>query len=75
MLLANGLLPAEPLRDAVRRSAVPVLCVATPSYLAANRIHDLLVKIRPTDHQKIEIVRGLIRDNVNVDRIVERLDL
>jgi len=75
MLLTNGLLPREPLRDAVRRSAVPVLCVTTPSYIAANRIHDLLVKIRPTDHQKIEIVRRLIRDNVSVDRILEHIDL
>ena len=73
MLLTNGLLPKPRLRQAIEQTQVPVLGIGTPSYAAASRIHDLLVKIRPTDTQKIEIVRGLIRDNVNVDHIIEHI--
>lgn len=75
MLLTNGLLPNPALMATIERTKVPVLGIGTPSYSAAYKIHDLLVKIRPTDHEKIEIVRDLIRDNVNIDKVIERLGL
>lgn len=75
LLLTNGLLPRAELMAEIQHSPVPVLTVDVPSYRAASDIHDLLVKIRPSDVEKIRIVRELIRDSVDVDRIVERIGL
>lgn len=73
MLLTNGFLPRKALLDAIQVSTMPVLCVDVPSYRAASEIHDLLVKIRPSDAPKIRIVRELISRNVDVKALLRQI--
>lgn len=74
MLLTNGLLPQPRLLDAIRRAQLPVMCVGVPSYRASSNIHDLLVKIRPSDSKKIGIVRELISENVDIDGLLRSME-
>jgi len=75
VVLTDGLAPGPAILAALEQAQVPVLSVDAPCYSVANQIHDLLVKILPSDYQKIEIARSLVRRNVNIERIIEKLGL
>lgn len=75
VVLTDGIVPGTKTLTALEQAQIPVLSVDTPCYMTANQIHDLLVKIRPSDFTKIEIARKLIRQHVNVDRIIEKMGL
>ena len=57
----------------VQRIQVPVLLAKPDNYQVASRVHDLTVKTRPRDVQKISLIRDLVTQNVNVRKIVELL--
>jgi len=57
----------------IRSMPVPVLLAAEDSYLVASRVHDLIVKTRPNDAEKISLIRDLIARSVNVENILEKL--
>ena len=50
-----------------------VLSVADDSYYVASKVHDLNVKTRPDDTQKIALIRDLIAQHVDVEKILEAL--
>jgi BioD-like phosphotransacetylase family protein len=51
----------------------PVLLTRADSYSVASAVHDLTVKTRPDDTQKIRLIRDMIARHVNLDRILERI--
>jgi BioD-like phosphotransacetylase family protein len=52
---------------------LPVLLAEEDSYEVASKVHDLIVKIRPSDSEKIALIRDLIAKNVNLKKILESL--
>ena len=52
---------------------IPVLLANQDSYEVAARVHDLTVKTRPSDAEKISLIRDLIAKNVDVPKILESL--
>lgn len=73
MLLTGNLLPSETVLKAIRDIPFPVLLTREDSYEVASKVHDLIVKTRPNDFDKIALIRDLIARHVNVQRIIERL--
>jgi len=73
VILTNGFLPRGELLSAVQASRLPVLSVGVSSYRTASDIHDLLVKIRPSDAKKIRVVRELVSRNVDVPAILRAI--
>jgi hypothetical protein len=57
----------------IRSMPIPVLLAAADSYQVASKVHDLTVKTRPTDAQKITLIRDLIAKNVDVQKILRSL--
>jgi uncharacterized protein len=51
----------------------PVLLAQEDIYQVSSRIHDLTVKTRPHDTQKISVIRDLIAKHVDVNKILEAL--
>ena len=51
----------------------PVLLAKDDCYEVASKVHDMLVKTRPKDTAKIELIRGLIGKHVDVKKILSRL--
>jgi BioD-like phosphotransacetylase family protein len=43
------------------------------SYEVASKVHDLTVKTRPNDAEKISLIRDLIANNVDLEKILESL--
>ncbi|MFC1592606.1 phosphotransacetylase family protein [Candidatus Omnitrophota bacterium] len=73
IVLTGDFLPDKRVMNLVEQSDIPVLLAKPDTYSVASRIHDLMVKIRPKDKEKIEAVKKIIRKYVDLDKIVERL--
>jgi BioD-like phosphotransacetylase family protein len=71
IILTGGLLPEQPVRDALSKAGVPVLLAKEDTYAVAAYTHDLNVKIRPKDTVKINEAIKLVKDNVDLDTILK----
>lgn len=73
IVLTGKTQPGAPVLKAIREMAFPVLLADEDSYSVASTVHDLIVKTRPNETQKISLIRDLIAEYVDVDRILESL--
>jgi BioD-like N-terminal domain of phosphotransacetylase len=73
LVLTGNLRPTGELLKVIRDMPIPVLLAQQDSYEVAAKVHDLTVKTRPTDAEKIALIRNLIASNVNVPKIVEAI--
>lgn len=73
LVLTGNLRPGTELLKMIRDMPIPVLLADQDSYEVAARVHDLTVKTRPSDAEKIALIRNLIARNVNVRKIVEAI--
>jgi len=71
MILTRNLKPSQESRKAIEKMPFPVLSVAEDSYYVASTVHDLIVKTQPDDRQKIALIRDLIAQHVEVNKILE----
>jgi BioD-like phosphotransacetylase family protein len=73
IVLTGGLKPSNGLLRSLREMQIPVLLAQDDSYQVASKVHDLTVKTRPADAEKISLIRDIIAKNVNVKKILESL--
>ena len=45
--------------------------VADDTYRVASEVHDLLVKTHPADLEKIELIKALVAEHLDIDRILD----
>ena len=73
IVLTGNLRPNANLLKVIRGMPIPVLLAAEDSYRVASKVHDITVKTRPADANKISLIRDLVSKNVNLDKILESL--
>lgn len=73
IVLTRNLRPGPAALNAIAQMSFPVLLAPQDSYEVASRVHDLTVKTRPDDAEKIAIIRNLIAQYVDVKKILKRL--
>jgi len=73
IVLTGGLRPSDSVLKVIRAMPIPVLLAQKDSYQVASEVHDLNVKTRPGDAEKISLIRDIIARNVDVKQIVEAL--
>ena len=73
MILTRNLKPSKESQKVIQKMPFPVLSVAEDSYYVASKVHDLTVKIRPDDTQKIALIRDLIAQHVDTNKILGAL--
>ena len=71
IVLSGGITPEQPIMNLLRKAEVPVLLAKSDTYDVATSVHDLTVKIRPRDQEKINAVVNLIKDNVDLNKILK----
>jgi hypothetical protein len=69
VVLSGGITPDAPIMNLLSKAQVPVLLSKSDTYYVATTVHDLTVKIRSRDTDKINAVIKLIKDNVDLDKI------
>ena len=69
VILTGGIMPHSRILEVMKKAGVPLLSAQEDTYKVASIIHDLTIKIRPQDKEKIELVKKIISDNVDVERL------
>ncbi|HEX5399211.1 MAG TPA: AAA family ATPase [Verrucomicrobiae bacterium] len=73
IVLTGGLRPTNSVLKVIQTMPIPVLLAKEDSYQVASKVHNLTVKTRPTDAEKISLIRDIVAQNVNVKKIIESL--
>ncbi len=73
IVLTGGLQPGKEVLQQLQSMRIPVLLAREDSYQVASTVHDLTVKTRPTDAQKISLIRDLVAKNVDLKKILSSL--
>jgi hypothetical protein len=73
IVLTGGLRPSESVLKAMQAMPIPVLLAKADSYEVASKVHNLIVKTRPADFEKISLIRDIVAKNVNVKKIIDSL--
>ena len=71
IVLSGGITPETPIMNLLSKAEIPVLLAKSDTYDVATSIHDMTIKIRPQDSEKINAVKKLVKDNVNFDKILK----
>lgn len=70
IVLTGGLRPNNPVLKVINELPYPVLLAQKDSYEVASAVHDLTVKTRPDDLEKITAIRDLIARHVDVSTLL-----
>ena len=73
IVLTGGLRPPESILKIIRTMPIPVLLAQADSYQVASKVNNLTVKTRPTDGEKISLIRDIVAKNVNLKKILQAL--
>ncbi len=73
IVLTGNLRPGPGVMKVIRDMPFPVLLAKDDSYEVASKVHDLIVKTRPDDLEKIALIRDLIAQHVDVNKILNAL--
>jgi BioD-like phosphotransacetylase family protein len=73
IVLTGGLRPPEGILKIIRTMPIPVLLAQADSYQVASKVNNLTVKTRPTDGEKISLIRDIVAKNVNLKKILQAL--
>lgn len=73
IVLSGGIMPHQTVINFARETKIPLMFSNYDTYKVASIIHDLTVKIRPSDKNKIKEVVDLIKEHVDIERILEEM--
>jgi phosphate acetyltransferase len=70
MVLTGGYEPRPEVLEAIRRSGMFACFVEEDTYTVASEIHDLLVKTHAADAGKIELIKALVWEHLQLDPLL-----
>jgi BioD-like phosphotransacetylase family protein len=70
LVLTGGYRPRASVLDAIREADIFATIVSEDTYVVASEVHDLLVKTHAADREKIELIKALVADHLDIDRIL-----
>jgi hypothetical protein len=70
LLLTGGYRPRESVLGAIREAGIFATLVREDTYSVASEVHDLLVKTHPADREKIELIKSLVAEHLDIERIL-----
>jgi BioD-like phosphotransacetylase family protein len=71
IILTGNLPPHRIVRHLIRGTDIPVIHVMQDTFSVASHIHDLIVKVRPRDTEKIKATEHLIEKYVDIDNMID----
>ena len=71
IILTGGYEPRPEVVAAIRHANLFAAIVGEDTYTVASEIHDLLVKTHPADTGKIELIKDLVWEHLQMDRFLE----
>ena len=71
LVLTGGYRPRPSVLAAIQEADLFATLVPEDTYVVASEVHDLLVKTHPADREKIELIKALVADHLDIGRILE----
>ena len=71
-MLTGGYRPRQSVLDAICEADIFATLVTEDTYVVASEVHDLLVKTHAADHDKIAMIKALVAEHLDIDRILSR---
>jgi len=73
VLLSGGLMPKKRGLRELQKSQIPVLVTKEDTYTIASRVHSMVVKLKPQDKSKVEIIVNMVDKYLDVDKVIANL--
>lgn len=73
LILTGGLEPEPTIMELLKKSNIPTLLTEEDTFTVSARMKDLAFKIQTFDREKIKKTLPLVKDNVDIDYILENL--
>jgi BioD-like phosphotransacetylase family protein len=70
LVLTGGYRPRESVLAAIREAGIFATLVGEDTYAVASEVHDLLVKTHAADREKIELIKALVAEHLDIERIL-----
>ena len=71
LVLTGGYRPRESVLDAIREAGIFATLTEEDTYEVASEVHDLLVKTHAADREKIELIKRLVAEHLDMERMLE----
>jgi BioD-like phosphotransacetylase family protein len=71
LIISGGMMPETPMMNLLKEANIPVLLASLDTYTVSSSIHDLTVKIRPENTAKINMAVKLVKEHVDLNRILK----
>ena len=71
IVLTCGITPQPSIMELLAKASIPVLLAKSDTYDVATCVHDITVKIRPCDKEKIDAVEKLIKESIDFKKILK----
>lgn len=71
IVLTGGYRPRPAVLDAIRAADLFAVAVPEDTYAVASEVHDLLVKTHASDVEKIEAIKELVWEHLEIDPVLE----
>ena len=73
IVLTGKTIPHKTILNLVKKTDIPIIVAEEDTFTVASYIHDLVIKIRATDTEKIKATEKLVKEYVDIDRILNLL--
>jgi hypothetical protein len=70
IILTNDILPHPKLLELLAQTDLPVIAAREDAYVITSKIHNMTVKTQPQDSDKIPVIKKLITDHVDLDKLL-----
>jgi len=71
IIISGGIMPEKEMLDILSEARIPVLLASADTYTVSSVIHDLTVKIRPENLTKVKMAVKLVKNYVDLDKILK----
>lgn len=73
LVLTGGVHPRKSVQRVIQKTNIPVLLSKLDTYNVASKIHDMMVKIKPEETDKIKMVQQVYNKHFDINKLLEIL--
>ncbi|MFA6635773.1 MAG: AAA family ATPase [Candidatus Omnitrophota bacterium] len=73
LILSGGVAPKKRAYSALKRAGIPTLLSRLDTYDVAARVHDLTVKIKYRDNNKVKLAIDMVEKHVDLEMVIKNL--
>jgi len=73
IILTGGIWPNINILKLIERAKIPIMLVPDDTYATAQKINNLIIKIKPEEREKITSIKRMIKKYVDIDLLIRKV--